>query len=105
MERAKADLVESHRARHLLKQLTDWRTTNQLRDYLAAMAQTVKAIDDPDRRAAASDWLNWANAHAARLDPLDHDLAMPPDPEPTAEALKPHLQGWSPHGPHRDRFW
>lgn len=105
MERAKADLIESHRASHLLNQLTDWRTANQLREYLAALAHTVEAIDDPEKRAAASEWLSWATNHAARLDPLNQDLAMPPDPEPTPEALKPHLRGWSPYGPHRGRAW
>lgn len=105
IERAKTDLIESHRASHLLNQLTNWRTANQLRDYLAALANTVEAIDDPDNRAAASEWLSWATNHAARLDPLNYGLAMPPDPEPTPEALKPHLRGWSPYGPQRGRAW
>jgi hypothetical protein len=105
MERAKADLIESHRASLLLKQLASWQTANELREHLAAMAVTVEAIDDPGQRVATSEWLRWATTHAAELDPLRHDLTMPPDPEPTAEALQPHLRGWSAHGPHRGGRW
>jgi hypothetical protein len=49
--------------------------------------------------AAAQEWLDWAQAHRDSVDPLQQSLSMPPDPEFTAETLKPHMKGLSPYGP------
>jgi hypothetical protein len=47
----------------------------------------------------AGEWLSWAEQHVSRTDPLAGRLAMPADPDPAPEALKPFLRGWSPYGP------
>lgn len=103
MERAKHGLRESQRADVLLEQAKQWRAAAELDRYLAAMQDTVSAIADEQERFAAEEWLHWATAYRATIDPLQHQLAMPPTPEPTPETLKPFLNGWSPHGPDKHR--
>lgn len=98
-ERAKVLLQESHRAEVLGRQADDWRRSGELRAYVQAMSEKANAITSDEERAGASEWVGWASAFAERLDPLSHDLAMPREVESTAEALKPFMRGWSPHGP------
>lgn len=86
---------ETHRATILIEQAERWRRTRLLNDYIEAMAQHVDAIEG-DERADAEAWLAWSVEHADRINPLRPGLRMPPDPEITAEALKPHMKGHSP---------
>lgn len=64
----------------------------QLDDYLTAMDTRITQIEDQETAAAAREWLAWARAHTAGLDPLSGTLAMPPDPEPTHATLAPFLE-------------
>lgn len=99
MERAKLDLRETRRADLLHEQVKQWRTATELDSYLTEMRKVVDATTDEQERRAAEEWLSWATTYRATIDPLQQRLALPPDPEPTPEALKPHLHGWSPYGP------
>lgn len=90
--RARIKLNESHRAEALRAQLAAWQQARQLDDYLAAMDAKITQIKDPDAAAAAREWLTWACAYTASLNPLNGTLAMPPDPEPTHTALAPFLE-------------
>lgn len=56
---------------------------------------------EPEKGEAAHEWIAWAEAHAQAIDPLSAELRMPDDPEPTADAIKPYMDGWSPYGPNR----
>lgn len=103
MERARHDLRENGRADALREEVRRWRTAAELDRYLAAMQDMVSALTDEQERLAAEEWLRWAIAYRATIDPLQHRLAMPAAPEPTAEALKPFLNGWSPYGPDEHR--
>ncbi|WP_055410872.1 hypothetical protein [Frankia sp. ACN1ag] len=98
MARAKLDHREAFRAKVLEQQMAAWRHAGQLREYIAAMAERIGSMDDAEAKAA-TEWLAWATEHVARVDPLDSRLAMPPDPEPKPEDLKPFLGRWSPYGP------
>jgi hypothetical protein len=80
--KATARLIESNRAEVLNTQVTAWQKARQLDEYLAAMAQRIVELDDPKATQAASEWLVWARSYAARIDPLNRTIAMPPDPEP-----------------------
>lgn len=53
-------------------------------------------IEDEQTAAAAREWLAWARAYAARLNPLNSELVMPPDPEPTPASLAPFLERRAP---------
>lgn len=57
-------------------------------------------IDDLDgvERAAADEGISWAEHQLQDLNPLTQRLALPPNPEPTPEALKSYMRGLSPCG-------
>lgn len=42
-------------------------------------------------------WLAWAEGYADQIDPVLNPTGPPADPEPTPEALRPFLDGWSPY--------
>jgi hypothetical protein len=90
--RATAKLIEAHRAEVLKTQLAAWQYARQLDDYLTAMGTRITRIEDQETAAAAREWLAWARAHTAGLDPLNGTLAMPPSPEPAHAALAPFLE-------------
>jgi hypothetical protein len=90
--RATIKLIQAHRADVLKAQLTAWQHARQLDNYLTAMHTRITQIEDQETAAAAREWLAWARAHTAGLDPLNGTLAMPPDPEPTHAALAPFLE-------------
>lgn len=52
-----------------------------------------------------SEWLEWARARADAMDPvtnlehLDDDVF---NAEPSADDLRPHMEGWDPSAPHKD---
>lgn len=57
------------------------------------------SLTGQDDAEAAGLWIAWAKAHVEGLNPLNSRLAIPEATEPTPEALKPFLDGWSPHSP------
>lgn len=97
-------VVETHRAQVLSVQADTWHRTHQLNAYIDAMRAHVETLDG-DERAAAHEWLTWAYAHTTRSNPLNRRLQMPPDPDITPDALKPHMRGLSPHGPENRYGW
>ncbi|CAI7978113.1 conserved hypothetical protein [Frankia sp. Hr75.2] len=98
MAKAKVDHREAHRAKVLEQQMVAWRHAGQLREYIVAMEERIASMDGAEAETAA-EWLSWATEHVARIDPLGTRLAMPVDPEPKADELKPFLGRWSPYGP------
>lgn len=82
MEQAKADLTEAHRAEHLSQQAERWRQARHLREYLAAMADTVQRLQNGQDRDDAGEWLAWSRVYVERLDPLNGKLTMPEPPKP-----------------------
>lgn len=96
---AEVQLVETHRESTLLECAHRWLQHQQVTDYLSAATDSLKRLDPADK-AEAEEWLAWCHQHLARLNPLI-DIAMPTDPEPTPEALRPFMRGLSPHGPDR----
>lgn len=98
MSRAKLLLRESHRAAQLSKQVDKWRQARELREYVRTLEHVASSLEGSDREAA-EEWISWATQECERIDPLNQPIRMPDDPEPTLEALKPFLGGWSPYGP------
>jgi hypothetical protein len=97
-EQAVDALREDHRAQVLTRQVDQWRRAQELDEYLAALRLRVDAltgVECDDGR----EWLEWAQAYRAQLDPLTQPISVPEDPEPTAEALEPFMRGLSPYGP------
>lgn len=94
-------LRSAHRAEILMRQVDDWARAAQLDAFLDAMEAAIDRMADAEDEAAAREWLNWARRYRRQIDPLNHPLAMPADPKPSAENLKPYLGGWSFYGPQR----
>jgi hypothetical protein len=97
MEQAKTRLVETHRADQLHAQADAWDQADRLPRYCDALDA---AHGD---NAVTAEWLAWARAYTARLDPLTKPPAMPEPPDASPEALQDHLpDGWSAQGPHNN---
>jgi hypothetical protein len=95
MERAKHRLVDAHRLQVLRESVRAWSEADAIRAYCDAVEsrygiEVVAAEPDTAR------WLALARAYADQIQELPR---TPVDPEPTAEALEPYLDGWSPYGP------
>jgi hypothetical protein len=103
MDQIRHRLVETHRASQLRTQAEAWEQAGRLQRYCDALA--AKYGDDP----RTAEWIAWARAYAARLDPLREPPSMPEPPEETPSALQEHLPGgWSVYGPehgYRARRW
>jgi hypothetical protein len=94
MDEARERLVEEQRATHLRKQADAWQEVERLRRYCDAVQAAYADRSD------TAEWLAWARAYAARLDPLSEPPTMPAPIEATPEVLQPYLPvGWSAEGP------
>ena len=95
MADAKRQFLAAHRRDVLRERARAWQEADVIRAYCDAVeSRHGKATVAADR--GAGDWLAYAREHAERLQALP---TMPPEPEPTSEALKPYLGGLSPYGP------
>lgn len=97
-EQAKVQLREHHHGEVLVEHAERWQQAQHLDAYIDAMTSRIVALTG-DERDAAEQWLAWARDYRAALDPLNQPLALPADPDYSAEALKPFMRGWSPYGP------
>ena len=98
MDEARGRLVEDHRATLLRDQVDAWHEAERVRRYCDAVEEAF------GNEPATAEWLGWARAHAAGLDPLAQAPVEPEPPEATPEALQRHLPGgWSAYGPEHGR--
>lgn len=97
MERARGQLVENHRVEVLRRRIEDWHVAHEIRAYCQALEGALAATAD-NADAGVRSWLALAKAYADSIDPLRERAGMPEDPELTAEAMRPYLDGWSPYG-------
>jgi hypothetical protein len=102
-DRAIGRLNEDHRAKVLLDQAERFQRVQVLGGYIAAMRSHIESMNLMDA-AAATDWLQWAEAHATAINPLLGEIRKPDNPKPDADAIKPYMKGWSPYGPERGYF-
>jgi hypothetical protein len=89
--------------KYSLDQAERFQQVQLLGDYIAAMRSHIESMNFVDA-AAATDWLQRAEAHATAINPLLGEIRMPDDPKPDADALKPFMKGWSPYGRERGYF-
>lgn len=79
---AREAYVQHALGERLKADLDNWELAGRLRLYVAEMANKVELIDDPDDRAAASDWLAWCREYAAKCDPIARPIRRPKVKEP-----------------------
>jgi len=101
MARAKQRHTEHHRSGILDTQIAAWQRAQAIRSYCDAIEQ------DRPGDADAVGWADWARAFADAIDPLGAILITPQPPaDPSADDLRPFLEGWSPYGPDQAaRLW
>lgn len=97
-DRAIERLNETNRAHVLRHQLERWELASRLVPYVDAMRRHLDNEQDQERREELIPWVVWADDYVGRLDPLTNELGVPPDPQPTPEALQPYMNCLSPHG-------
>jgi hypothetical protein len=98
MAQARREHEHHVRAELLRRQAADWRSAQELKDYLEAMTAHTRQLPQ-DQAAGASEWLAFAENHLARLNPLTRSLTVPVVPDASPRELEPFLHGWSPYGP------
>ncbi|MEV6480090.1 hypothetical protein [Streptomyces sp. NPDC051576] len=83
--RAREQQIEQHRANALIEQVRTWQQAAKIRAFCqAARAQA----DDTPAATDETEWLEWAEAYAEQLDPLQGPLRTPPDPPDGREVLR-----------------
>ncbi|WP_234367502.1 hypothetical protein [Streptomyces pluripotens] len=83
--RAREQQIEHHRATALTGQIRAWRQADEIRAF--CQAARARASDAPVA-ADEADWLEWAEAYAVQLDPLQEPLRTPVDPPARREVLR-----------------
>lgn len=86
---ARRNQIKKHRAKALVEQAQAWRQTIEIRD----LCRAARSRTDDPMSAAEQEWLEWAEAYAATLDPLSSPFLAPPDPPANREALREFLRG------------
>ncbi|MFE5814881.1 hypothetical protein ACFQ6S_15935 [Streptomyces sp. NPDC056479] len=99
MQQARIDYAEAFRVKRLEAQAEAWRHATRLAEYVAAVRAQVEALPAGQERARAEAWLEFADVHLERLNPLSTTPQLPDVPEPRPDDLRPFLRHWSPHGP------
>lgn len=97
LERARERLVQAHRAKALAAQIEAWRLAGEIRAFCAVVRERLPVVPREMDAEDVGAWLAWAETYADQIDPSFHPSGMPADPEPTPEALRPFLDGWSPY--------
>jgi hypothetical protein len=86
---AREQQIEHHRAKVLVEQMEAWRQADGIRAFCHA-ARTRGHGESPP--AEELEWLQWAEAYAARIDPLGSPQRIPADPPASPEALRDLLK-------------
>ncbi|MGW3927522.1 hypothetical protein ACWECC_05400 [Streptomyces microflavus] len=81
---AREHQIDQHRAKVLGEQMRAWNQAAEIRGFCQAARARAGTAPIP---AGEVEWLQWAEAHAAQLDPLHHALVTPPDPPARREVL------------------
>jgi hypothetical protein len=74
-------LLESARIRALDQDLTDWRTSRSVREYVHAMRVAAERTSVGEPGSSLSRYLDWAERYADRLDPAAQVPTVPEDPQ------------------------
>src|SRR5438132_12205976 len=69
-EQARMRQEEERRIRLLKEDLVAWRTSREIREYVAAIRAEVSArCTSDEQRVGMDEWLRWVTEHAGRLNP------------------------------------
>lgn len=104
-DRAREKAIVQIREATFARAFEAWQGAQELRAFAEQLETEASAHGLLDRRPVLQEWLEWASARANDMDPIANldrldDGAF--DAEPSADDLRPHMEGWDPVRPQKD---
>lgn len=100
-ERARDKALLDQREVIFARAFESWRGAQELRAFARQVEAEATAEGLPVDRLR--DWLDWAGTRADEIDPIESlDDGAFELHDPSAEDLRPHMEGWDPSAPHKD---
>ncbi|MFI9270191.1 PE-PGRS family protein [Kitasatospora sp. NPDC052896] len=99
---AKVHAAEAARAETFGAALDRWRAAAEIRRFCAELEESVSRATSVAEADRLRQWAKWGEEEADRIDPTSPGRGLGVEDfetEPTDEALRPFLKGWSPHRP------
>ncbi|MFE2725008.1 PE-PGRS family protein [Kitasatospora sp. NPDC059327] len=99
---AKIHAAEAERAETFGAALDRWRTAAEIRRFCAELEESVSRATSATEAERLLQWAKWGQEEADRIDPTSPGRGLGVEDfetEPTDEALRPFLNGWSPNRP------
>ncbi|MFJ4680708.1 PE-PGRS family protein [Kitasatospora sp. NPDC088783] len=99
---AKVHAAEAARAETFAAALDRWRAAAEIRRFCAELEESVSRATSVAEAGRLRQWADWGAKEADRIDPTSPGRGLGVEDfetEPTDEALRPFLNGWSPHQP------
>ncbi|MCC9055196.1 hypothetical protein LOK55_13095 [Microbacterium sp. F2E] len=104
-ERARAKALLIQREMIFTRAFESWQGAQELRDFARQLEAEATAKGLLAQRPRLREWLEWARGRADEFDPivnLEHLDDGVFDAQPSANDLRPHMEGWDPSAPHKD---
>lgn len=104
-ERARAKALLVQRETIFARAFESWQGARELRDFARQLEAEATAKGLLEDRPRLQEWLEWARRRADEFDPmvnLEHLDDGVFDAEPSANDLRPYMEGWDPSAPHKD---
>lgn len=104
-ERAREKALLAQREAIFARTFESWQGAQELRDFSRQLEAEATAQGLLQNRPRLREWLEWARTRADEIDPianlghLDDEVF---NAEPSADDLRPHMEGWDPSRPHKD---
>ncbi|MFD4398481.1 PE-PGRS family protein [Kitasatospora sp. NPDC058478] len=99
---AKVHAAEAARAETFGAALDRWRAAAEIRRFCAELEESVSRATSVAEAERLRQWAKWGGEEADRIDPTSPGRGLGVEDfetEPTDEALRHFLKGWSPHRP------
>lgn len=103
--RARAKAVLELREATFARAFEAWQGAQELRAFATQLEAEATEQGLLENRPQLQEWLDWARARADDLDPVANLERLDDgvfDLEPSADDLRPHMEGWDPSAPHKD---
>jgi hypothetical protein len=103
--RAREKAILELREATFVRMFEAWRGAQELRAFAEQLEVAATSQGLLENRPKLREWLEWARSRAEVMDPvtnlerLDDDVF---DAEPSADDLRPYMDGWDPSAPRRD---